>query len=98
MSTQSGHRYGKVLPCRVQGRKSMFKHGGGDNIGEKYIPLAGCIARLSRGVRGHAPREKYFKWSNLVRFGVYLYQILSLKNFKNCYFLYKIFINYIFFL
>ena len=39
---------------------------------------------FSRGVRGHAPpppRENSFKWCNLVRFGVYLDQILSLKIF-----------------
>ena len=43
------------------------------------------------------PREFFFKWCNLVRFGVYLDQSLSLKNFKNYYFLCKKFINYIFF-
>ena len=75
---------------------------GGIILGKIYIPLAGCIARrkapcLSRGVRGHAPPRKFFKWCNLVRFGVYLDQILSLKNFKNYYFLYNFFINFHFF-
>ena len=28
------------------------------------------------------PRENFFKWCNLVRFGVYLDQILSVKNLK----------------
>ena len=37
-------------------------------------------------------------WCNLVRFGVYLDQILSLKNLKNYYFLYKNSIYYHFFL
>ena len=66
-----------------QGRKSMFKHGG-DNIGEKYTSRLRNVLRkaprLFRGVRGHAPREFFFKWCNLVRFGVYLDQILSLKS------------------
>ena len=46
-----------------------------------------------RGVRGHAPRVNFVKWCNLVRFGVYLDQILSLKNFKNYHFLYNFFLN-----
>ena len=37
---------------------------------------------------GMLPREIFSKWCNLVHFGVYLDQILSLKNFKNYYFLY----------
>ena len=41
------------------------------------------------GVRGHAPQEIFLKWCNLVRFDVYLDQILSLKIFKNYYFLFK---------
>ena len=42
--------------------------------------------RFARGVRGHAPPRIFFKWCSLVRFGVYLDQILSLKYFKNYYF------------
>ena len=38
-------------------------------------------------------REIFLKWCNLVRFGVYFDQILSLKNFKNYHFLYKKFKN-----
>ena len=52
--------------------------------------------RFARGVRGHAPpppREIFLKWCNLVRFGVYFDQILSLKNFNNYHFLYKNFKN-----
>ena len=50
--------------------------------------------RFARGVRGHAPpREFFLKWCNLVRFGVYFDQILSLKFFKNYHFLYKNFKN-----
>ena len=75
----------------AQGRKSMFKHGG-DNIEEKYT------SRFLGGFGGMLPREIFFKWCNLVRFGVYLDQILSLKNFKNYYFLYINFINYHFFI
>ena len=46
----------------------------------------GEAMRFGRGVRGHAPPRKFFK---MVRFGVYLDQILSLKNFYNYHFLYK---------
>ena len=42
------------------------------------------------------PENFFFKWCNLVRYGEYFYQILSLKNyhflyknFKNCIFLYE---------
>ena len=74
---------------------------GGDNIGEKYTSrlrdLLREAQRLARGDRGHAPLRNFFKWCNLVRFGVYLDHILSLKNFKNYYFLYKNLINYHFF-
>ena len=42
------------------------------------------------------PRENFLKWCNLVRFGVYFDQILSLKNFKNYHFLYKNLKNCIF--
>ena len=48
---------------------------------------------LLGGSGGMPPRENFFKWCNLVRFGVYFDQILSLKNFKNYHFLYKNFKN-----
>ena len=44
--------------------------------------------RIARGVRGHAPRRKFFKRCNLVRFKVYFDRILSLFFFKNYHFLY----------
>ena len=44
---------------------------------------------LLEGLGGMPPRNFFFKWCNLVRFGVYFDQILSLKNFKNYHFLYK---------
>ena len=61
-----------LLPGR-QGRKSMFKHGR-DNVGVKYTSrlrdVAPCFVRR---VWGHSPPppENFFKWCNLVRFGVY---------------------------
>ena len=62
----------------------MFKHGGGDNIVEKYTSrllrdvLRGAKRRAFLGeFGGMPPREIFFKWCNLVRFGVYLDQILS---------------------
>ena len=48
---------------------------------------------LLGGFGGMLPRENFLKWCNLVRFGVYFDQILSLKNFKNYHFLYKKFKN-----
>ena len=48
---------------------------------------------LLGGFGGMLPRENFLKWRNLVRFGVYFDQILSLKNFKNYHFLYKNFKN-----
>ena len=48
---------------------------------------------LLGGFGGMPPRENFLKWCNLVRFGVYFDQILSLKNFKNYHFLYKKFKN-----
>ena len=41
------------------------------------------------GFGGMLPRENFLKWCNLVRFGVYFDQILSLKIFLNYHFLYK---------
>ena len=46
---------------------------------------------------GRGGQEFFLKWCNLVSFGVYFDRILSLKNFKNHHFLYKIFKNFIFF-
>ena len=51
------------------------------------------LCALLGGVGGMILRENFFKWSNLVRFGVYLDQILSLKKFLNYHFLYKKFKN-----
>ena len=81
----------------------MFKHGG-DNIGEKYTSRLGDVLRVAKrrafvgGFGGMLPREKKFQWCNLVRFGVYLDQILSLENFKNYYFLDNFFYKLSFFL
>ena len=76
----------------LQGRKSMLKHGG-DNIGEKYTSRLRDVLRfaprLARGFGGMLLWENFFKWCNLVRFDVYLDQILSLQNFKSYHFLYK---------
>ena len=44
---------------------------------------------LLGGFRGTPPEKLFFKWCNLVRFGVYFDPILSLKFFKNYHFLYK---------
>ena len=48
---------------------------------------------LVGGFGGMPPRDNFLKLCNLVRFGVYFDQILSLTNFKNYHFLYKNFKN-----
>ena len=48
--------------------------------------------RDARGFGSMLP-AKILKWCNLVRFGVYFDQILSLKNFNNYHFLYNNFKN-----
>ena len=82
----------------VPGASPGFGRGGGPRIfflrfGNLHVASRhaahGKAMRFARGVRGMLPRENFFKWCNLVRFGVYLDQILSLKNFKNYHFLYK---------
>ena len=52
------------------------------------------FARGAGGMTPPPPQENFLKWCNLVRFDVYLDQILSLLNLKNCHFLYKNFKKY----
>ena len=54
-----------------------------------FLKFGNLHVALLGGFGGMPPREIFLKWCNLVRFGVYLDQILSLKNFKNYHFLYK---------
>ena len=66
----------------------MFKHGGDNiNIGVNIHPACGMRRAFLGGFGGMLPRENFFKWCNLVRFGVYLDQILCLYNCKNYHFL-----------
>ena len=54
--------------------------------------------RFAREVWGYAlTPEIILKWCNLVRFGVYLDQFLSLKMFLNHNFLYKLWCSLVFF-
>ena len=63
----------------------MFKHGGYD-IGVKYTSRLRDVSHganrraLLGGFGGMPPEKNFFKGRNLVRFGVYLDQILCLKN------------------
>ena len=89
----------------TSGASPGFGRGGGQ---EFFFPdLEICMSRsdmlrmakpcaLLGGFGGMPPREFFLEWCNLVRFGVYFDQILSLKNFKNYHFLYKKFKNCIF--
>ena len=73
----------------VQGR-SQYLAGGGEIC---FSDLDICMSRsdmlpmakpgaLLEGFGGMPPPDIFFKWGNLVSFGVYLVQILSLKNSK----------------
>ena len=87
--------------CRLRGVPRIWQGGGQ----EFFFPdLEICMSRsdmlrmakpcaLLEGFGGMPPRENFLKWCNLVRFGVYFDQILSLKIFKNYHFLYKKFKN-----
>ena len=48
-----------------------------------FSDLGISMSRFARGVRGHVHPRIFFKWCNLVRFGVYFDPILSLKVFKS---------------
>ena len=89
------------LRSGVQGRPQDLA-GGGPRI--FFSDLEICMSRsdmlrmtkpcaLLRGFGGMPPRKIFLKWCNLVRFGVYFDQILSLKNFTNYHFLYINFKN-----
>ena len=83
----------------LQGRPQDLAGGGGKNFFLSDLGI--CMSRsdmlrmakpcaLLGEFGGMPPPRKYFlKWCNLVRFGGYFDQILSLKNFKNYHFLYK---------
>ena len=91
---------------KYSGASPGFGRGGAKNY---FFPdLEICMSRsdmlrmakpcaLLGGFGGMLPRENFLKWCNLVRFGVYFDQILSLKNFKNYHFLYQKFKNCNFF-
>ena len=72
-----------IFHIMISGASPGFGRGGQEIF---FSDLEICMSqsqRFASGVRGHAPppptREIFLKWCNLVRFGVYLDQILSLK-------------------
>ena len=71
------------------GPRNIFFRFGNLHVAKRHA-AHGEAMRFARGVRGHAPPRIFFK---MVQFGVYLDQILSLKNSKNYHFLYKKFKN-----
>ena len=75
--------------CTASGASPGFGRGGPRYFFQIWKFACREAMRFARGVQGHAPRENFLKWCNLVRFGVYFDQILSLKKFKNYHFLYK---------
>ena len=74
------------LHVLYRGVPRIWQGGGGKNI--FFSDLEICMLG---GFGGMPPPENFLKWCNLMRFGVYFDQILSLKNFKNYHFLYKYF-------
>ena len=86
------HRPGASPGFGRGGARIFFFRFGNLHVAKRHA-AHGEAMRFVRGVRGHAPREIFLNWCNLVRFGVYFDQILSLKNFKNYHFLYKNFKN-----
>ena len=88
-----------------QGRPQDLAGGGAKKFFFSDLEICMSLSNMLRmakpcallgGFGGMPPREIFLKWCNLVRFGVYFDQILSLKNyhflykkFKNCNFLYK---------
>ena len=86
------HMYSGALPG--------FGRGGPEGHKFFFSELEICMSRsdmlrivkpcaLLGGFGGMLPQEFFFKLCNLVRFGLYLDQILSLKNLKNYHFLFK---------
>ena len=69
----------------ISGASPGFGRGGPRNFFFQILKFP-CREALLGGFGGMPPPRKFFK---MVRFGVYLDQILSLKNFKNYHFLYK---------
>ena len=82
------------LANSFQGRPQDLA-GGGKEFFFQIWEFACCLLRMAKpsallgGFGGMPPREFFLKWCNLVRFGVYSDQILSLKFFLNYHFLYK---------
>ena len=99
----------RVIIDRVDSSRGVPRiwHGGGPRIfffrfGNLHVAKRhaahGEAMRFARGFGGMPPREIFLKWCNLVRFGVYFDQILSLKISKITIFYIKILKIAIFFI
>ena len=91
---------------RVQERSQDLAGDGGQEL--FFTDLEICMSQSNafglEGSGGMLPRAKFLKWCNLVRYGIYLDQIVSLNffkifiylctNFKNYHFLYKKYFRY----
>ena len=87
------------LPLQYAGASIPRIWEGAKNIFFEIWKFACCFAmRFVKGVRGHAPLRKIFKWCNLVRYDVYLDQILTLIFFFKVPFLYNFFFDLPFFI
>ena len=76
-----------------RGVARIWQGGGGKNY---FCQIWKFAMRFARGFGVMLLREFFLILCNLVRFGVYLAQILPLKKFLNYHFLYKNFKNYYF--
>ena len=82
-----GRRPGAAAPPRYATVARIWQGGGQENFffkfGNLHVAMRhdahGEAMHITRWVRGHAPPNFFFKWCNLVRFGVYFEHILSKK-------------------
>ena len=87
-----GEAHTKGIDTRLECHDSGASPGFGRGSQEFFLRFGkrfGKPCALLGGFGGMSPQENFLKWCNLVRFGVYFDQILSLKNFNNYHFLYK---------
>ena len=81
--------------CTIRGVARIWKGGGGRIIFLRFGNLRMVKPSVLLGGSGACPPRKFFK---MVQFGVYLDQILTLKNFEKYHFIYIyiFFLNYYF--
>ena len=78
------------FPCVMSNKISESESESYCELIKRHMLRMAKPCALLGGFGGMPPPPQFFlKWCNLVRFGEYFDQILSLKNFKNYHFVYK---------